>query len=111
MTALSTETISATSACSPWLAPCPTSSAMVMSRCAVTGSRVAVVAQRLERAEHRGDTGLVVEVPRLHEAGRGDLRVGVDGDVVADADAERRQVARLSTNSSTRTSTFSQATF
>jgi hypothetical protein len=31
------ETISATSACRPWLAPCPTSSVIVISRWALTG--------------------------------------------------------------------------
>ena len=46
------------------------------------------VAERLERAERRGDAGLVVEVAALDEAARGDDRVGLERDEVADLDAE-----------------------
>jgi hypothetical protein len=83
---------------------------MVTSRCALTSGRDLRVEQRLERAQGRGDAGLVVEVAALHVPGAGDDRVGVERDEVADLQADRGQPSALHTGSSTRTSTSGQPT-
>ena len=65
---------------------------MVTSRCTSCGSVRPVAAQRVERPEGGGDPRLAVEVAGVDVPAVGHDRQRVEGDEVADLDAERAQV-------------------
>ena len=72
----------------PAAAPWPTSSKLLKWKVVRCAGLISAVEQRLQRAEHHRDAGLVVQMARLDVAGLGDGRARVPGDHVAHFDAQ-----------------------